>query len=204
MPVRCAWCHDDLAVERHVRCPGCATLVHASCWDGRCFTPGCARPAGAVRKPGRWRPGLGTFALVVCALGAGRIFYDSRPKRDPDRPAWTNPRDVLMDLPWDGQALHAGWPFTAPVTGVDPDDDRLPACIQAFGPRGITRLPHALLIHSDAGLLILPTVPDRGGQRWTGPDERSVWLYSGTLLVGADPRPIAHLRSFVGEGMRSY
>jgi hypothetical protein len=33
---RCAYCHDDVAVEDRAACAACLALHHEECWDGRC------------------------------------------------------------------------------------------------------------------------------------------------------------------------
>jgi hypothetical protein len=39
---RCAYCHDDVAVEDRAACAACLAVHHEECWEGRCAACGAA------------------------------------------------------------------------------------------------------------------------------------------------------------------
>jgi hypothetical protein len=101
-PARCAVCHAELAPAATVRCPGCATALHAECGAelGRCPTLGCADPTlGTARPaPADAAPGLArkiawvAFGLLLPALC---FLVDDRVRIDPV--AWGRPYQMFPE-----------------------------------------------------------------------------------------------------------
>jgi hypothetical protein len=48
---RCAYCHDDVAVEDRAACAGCLAVHHTDCWEDRCAACGARLVLGLVRAP---------------------------------------------------------------------------------------------------------------------------------------------------------
>jgi hypothetical protein len=46
---RCAYCHDQVAVEDRAACASCHAVHHVDCWEGRCASCGAGLVLGLVR-----------------------------------------------------------------------------------------------------------------------------------------------------------
>lgn len=190
MALRCAFCHDDLAAEPHVTCAGCAVLVHESCWEGSCFTPGCGRwrngypwPRSEPTRGPRSEPGPPVLwlGLIVPLLSAGVTLLSPRSHS----PRVTS--DVLHQVAADTRDLAEGRRWTAHARGLDAE--ALPWTLERLRATGITRTSSGLLVSlDDGGALWVPRDPGEyvGRPRAVAPD--AVLLPGGAVWTGVEER----------------